>query len=62
MHSLPQVICVAGTKAEIPKRQVTEKEGREWASSKGFPFFEVRTASMQHSQCSKHNVQSMCES
>jgi hypothetical protein len=38
---LVQVLCVAATKADIPNRKVTEKEGREWAATRGFPFFEV---------------------
>lgn len=36
-----QVICVAATKCDLPVRKVFEKEGREWASAHGFPFFEV---------------------
>lgn len=33
---------MAATKSDLPVRKVFEKEGREWAQSKGFPFFEVR--------------------
>ena len=32
---------MAATKADVPIRKVTEREGREWAQSHGFPFFEV---------------------
>mmetsp|Transcript_6869 Transcript_6869/g.18435 ORF Transcript_6869/g.18435 Transcript_6869/m.18435 type:complete len:210 (-) Transcript_6869:768-1397(-) len=39
------VIVVAATKADNPTRKVTEKEGRDWASQQGFPFFEVSSAS-----------------
>ncbi|KAG2437182.1 hypothetical protein HXX76_005846 [Chlamydomonas incerta] len=39
------VIFVAATKADQPVRKVFEKEGREWAQSKGFPFFEVSASS-----------------
>jgi len=35
------VVFVAATKCDIPTRKVLEKEGREWATSHGFSFFEV---------------------
>ena len=36
-----EVIFVAAAKTDQPVRKVFEKEGREWAQSKGFPFYEV---------------------
>ncbi|EFJ48349.1 hypothetical protein VOLCADRAFT_104739 [Volvox carteri f. nagariensis] len=39
------VIFVAAAKTDLPVRKVFEKEGREWAQSKGFPFYEVSASS-----------------
>ncbi|GFH14472.1 uncharacterized protein HaLaN_10533, partial [Haematococcus lacustris] len=41
------VIFVAATKADNPTRKVSEKEGRDWATSQGFQFFEVSSCSGQ---------------
>lgn len=41
------VIFVAGTKADVPGRKVSEKEGRDWAAAQGFAFFEVSSFSGQ---------------
>eukprot|EP00798_Chlamydomonas_sp_ICE-L_P029061 gene29061-32266_t len=41
------VIFVAATKCDIPARKVTEKEGRDWATSHGFQFFECSASSGQ---------------
>lgn len=38
------VIFVAGTKADIPGRKVTEEEARDWAAGQGFAFFETSAA------------------
>eukprot|EP00879_Flechtneria_rotunda_P011057 GHRR01011553.1.p1 GENE.GHRR01011553.1~~GHRR01011553.1.p1 ORF type:complete len:211 (+),score=49.86 GHRR01011553.1:680-1312(+) len=38
-------VFVAASKVDIPGRKVTEKEGREWASTHNFPYFEVSAAS-----------------
>eukprot|EP00929_Paragymnodinium_shiwhaense_P006208 TRINITY_DN10919_c0_g1_i2.p1 TRINITY_DN10919_c0_g1~~TRINITY_DN10919_c0_g1_i2.p1 ORF type:complete len:186 (+),score=38.73 TRINITY_DN10919_c0_g1_i2:78-635(+) len=35
---------VAATKVDIPGRLVTEQNGREWARSKGFSYYEVSAA------------------
>lgn len=40
---------MAATKCDLPVRKVFEKEGREWATAHGFPFFEVgHTAAIAH--------------
>jgi hypothetical protein len=32
---------VVATKVDLPGRAVSEREGRDWASAQGFPYFEV---------------------
>mmetsp|Transcript_11486 Transcript_11486/g.29016 ORF Transcript_11486/g.29016 Transcript_11486/m.29016 type:complete len:212 (+) Transcript_11486:374-1009(+) len=39
------IYVVAATKCDILARSVSEEEGRKWAASKGFPFFEVSSQS-----------------
>lgn len=34
-----------GTKSDLPNRRVQEQEGRNWATSRGFAFFEASSAS-----------------
>jgi DnaJ family protein C protein 27 len=35
------VIAVCANKVDLPKRVVTEAEGRKWATTKGFAYFEM---------------------
>lgn len=39
------IMFVAATKADVPSRLVTEKEGRDWAQKHGLSFFEVSSSS-----------------
>mmetsp|Transcript_4021 Transcript_4021/g.12569 ORF Transcript_4021/g.12569 Transcript_4021/m.12569 type:complete len:213 (+) Transcript_4021:329-967(+) len=39
------VVVVAGNKTDVNRRVVSENEGRAWASTNGFLFFEVSAAS-----------------
>lgn len=41
-------VFVVANKADVPSRKVTEREGREWAAARGFPFFEVSASSGQN--------------
>ncbi|GMH35582.1 hypothetical protein BSKO_03450 [Bryopsis sp. KO-2023] len=42
------VVIVVATKCDVPSQKVSEQEGREWASSKGFLFFQVSSATGHH--------------